>query len=74
MVTRHVSRLGLWGNFVWPTLCYTCVEKMFYMHAITKFQKGPHIEIQIEFQTMFPFNDSLYSLDVRHEDTYPENS
>ena len=24
----------------------------FYMHAITKFQKGPHIEIQNNFQNM----------------------
>ena len=37
-------------------------ENMLYIHAITKFKKGPHIEIQIDFQNMFHFYDSLYGL------------
>ena len=32
---------------------------MFYMHAITKFQKVPHIEIQNNFQNTFHFMIAL---------------
>ena len=34
----------------------------FVMHAITKFQKRPHIEIQTNFQNMFGFYDSFNGL------------
>ena len=50
------------------------------MHAITKLQNVPRIEIQNYFQNMFRFYDSLYGLgkrayiDVHHGDTYPEKN
>ena len=40
-------------------------QMFFYMHAITKFQKGPHIEIQNNFQNMFCFYDSFNGLRVK---------
>ena len=33
------------------------VKQIVLMHAITKFQKGPHIEIQNNFHNMFRFYD-----------------
>ena len=44
--------LGLWKN-------------MFYMHAITKIHKGPHIKIQNNFQNMSHFYDSFNGLWVK---------
>ena len=38
------------------------VFKKNYMHAITEFQKIPHIEIQNNFQSMFHFYDSFNGL------------
>ena len=47
-------------KFDWPTWSFAC--EFFYMHAITKLKKRPHIEIQIVFQNIFHFDDSLYIL------------
>ena len=43
------SRFELWWNFGRLTWSLACEKNMFYMHAITKFQKGPHIDIQNNF-------------------------
>ena len=44
------------------TWSFAWEEKILYEHAITKFQKGPHIEIQNNFQNMFNFYDSFNGL------------
>ena len=49
------SRFELWCNFGRPTWSLAFEKNIFYMHAITKFQKGPHIEIQNNFKNMFHF-------------------
>ena len=59
------SRLEVWWNFGQPTWSLACEKNMLYMHAIKKFQKGPNIEIQNNFQSMFCFYDSFNSLWVK---------
>ena len=59
------SRFELWWNFGRPTWSLACEKNMFYMHAITKFSKGPHIEIHNNFQNMFHLYDSFNSLWIK---------
>ena len=57
-LTQLKSRFELWWNFGGQPGAWL-VKKNVFMHAITKFHKGPHIEIQHDFQNMFCFYDSL---------------
>ena len=59
----HIDQdLSYGGILVGRPGAWLMKKKLFYMHAITQFQKGPHIEIENYFQNMFHFYDSFNGL------------